>query len=165
MGVQKYLPIQEKRDLAPVESQAVQQGLSQWFPKLFPSYGTPVVELLASPAKSAILGGGIMALATGALGFLQGAKCNKTAALFALGGAALGGIMSYFSRQQSNENILDLMKRLPSGATKRDLLSDPAYQADLNRQAMMMGNRGDFSSGLLAGALVSSTFRPTFKNR
>jgi hypothetical protein len=50
--------------------------------------------------------------------------------------------VTYLQRQAKNEGVVDLMKRLPEGGTKRDLLSDPAMQADRQRDAMrgMYGN-------------------------
>ena len=60
----------------------------------------------------------------------------------ALIGALLAGLPSYFSRKAKNEDIKDLMTRMPRGATKRDMLTDPAYQADLMRQSMQGGGGG-----------------------
>lgn len=36
------------------------------------------------------------------------------------------------------------MRRLPAGATIRDLEADPTYQADLNRTAMMAAGAGRY---------------------
>lgn len=52
-----------------------------------------------------------------------------------MAGLLLFGTLGFINRRQSNENILDLMSRLPEASTKRDLLSDPVYQADLQRKA------------------------------
>ena len=56
-------------------------------------------------------------------------------------GAAFGAFSGYFGRRQANENILDLMRRLPEGATRRDMLSDPVYQQELTRRAMRAQRR------------------------
>ena len=152
-GVQNYLPIAETRPLATEERAEVQRGLSRWWPKIGAGYATPMSELLASPTKSGILNAGLL----GALGSLFGltARHSGIAAIGGGIGAILGGITGFINRRQQNENIIDLMRRFPEGATKRDMLSDPVYQSDLNRSAMAhSGGGGD----LLTGALLASSF-------
>lgn len=138
VGVQSYLPVNNKRTFSWAEKQQVSQGLQRWWPKLFASYGTPAHQLLASPGKAALLVGGLFALVGMALGghYIEGE--NKTISALAGGliSGGLGSVLGYFGRQQKNENMLDLMERFPEGATRRDILSDPVYQADLNRGSM-----------------------------
>jgi hypothetical protein len=155
-GVQKYLPIAEKRDLAPEERADAKKGLSQWWPKIGAGYSTPMSELLSSPTKSSIISGGI----AGVLGALAGAGMRHSAAIAGLGGlgAILGGIGGFISRRQENENILDLMGRFPAGATKRDMLSDPVYQSDLNRRAMQAAARNSGGGDMLTAMMVGSAF-------
>jgi hypothetical protein len=152
-GVQNYLPIDKKRRMAPEERADVQRGLSQWWPKIGAGYATPMWELLANPTKSSILNAGLL----GTLGGLFGATARHSgiAAAAAGLGALLGGITGFINRRQQNENIIDLMSRLPEGATKRDMLSDPVYQSDLNRMAMARANGG--GSDLLTTALLASS--------
>lgn len=152
-GVQNYLPIAETRSLAPEERAEVQRGLSQWWPKIGAGYSTPMSELLASPAKSGILNAGLI----GGLGGLFG-LATKHSAFAAIGagiGALIGGISGFINRRQQNENIIDLLRRFPEGATKRDMLSDPVYQSDLNRASMAQAGGG---SDLLTSALLASSF-------
>lgn len=137
VGVQSYLPVQAKRPFSRQEQDAIQHGLDQWWPKFFPSYSTTPEELLASPAKSA-LAAGILGTALGAI--LTMSHRLPLSILPVLG--FLGGGLGYFLRRQHNEDVLDLMHRFPAGATRRDLLSDPVYQAELNRQAMHANNGG-----------------------
>lgn len=52
--------------------------------------------------------------------------------------------MAYLKRNAQNEGLVELMKRLPEHAVKRDVLADPAVQADANRDVMRsMGQGGD----------------------
>jgi hypothetical protein len=158
VAVQQFTPIQEKRDISPQEAQQVAMNTStRWWPKLYASYGTPLPELMADPTKSGIISGGLGALGGSLLGLawsggrpLLGAGIG--AALLGIGGAITG----FFARRQQNENIMDLMRRLPEGATRRDLLSDPAYQAELNRQAMSTRPTNDLASALITTSILSS---------
>lgn len=136
VGIQSYLPVNQKRSFTFAEKQSIQTGLGQWWPKIFKSYATPTAQLLANPAKSAILAGGILGL----VGLAVGLSANVEHRGLAAGviGTITGGIgaaLGFFGRQQKNEDVLDLMSRFPEGATRRDILSDPVYQADLNRKA------------------------------
>jgi hypothetical protein len=72
-------------------------------------------------------------------------------------GALLGGFSSFAKRKRENGDILDILQRMPSGATKRDLLSDPVYQRDLDRRAAGNGNGLDtfLTASLLANSLGS----------
>ncbi len=141
IGTQAYLPVMEKHDLEKPEQKKIDQGLNRWWPKIGAGYSTAIPELLASPGKSATLS----AVGTGITGAGLGLMACKNAIGASIGGLlgmALGGITGFINRRQQNENILDLMQRLPQGATKRDLLSDPVYQADLARQAATRSNAG-----------------------
>ena len=75
-----------------------------------------------------------------------------------IGGLGLGGLaalLTYFGRKQRNEDVEDLMSRLPEGATRREMLSDPVYQRDLDRAHMaMMGGRSGGAQGGAAGMLA-----------
>ncbi|MDH4378700.1 MAG: hypothetical protein QE263_02180 [Vampirovibrionales bacterium] len=160
IGTQQYLPIQAKRQLTPLDQAEVQRGLSQWFPNIFQSYATPLYKMLASPFKSSLLSG---LVAGGAAALYAGLSRlgGGTIALVGGGAALLVGIISYFSRQQANDNVLDLMQRLPEGATKRDMLSDPVYQKDLDRRAMAAGGYGgggDLSTLLIAQSLMGGHY-------
>lgn len=170
-GVQQYLPVNEKRNLTPQEMAAVEKGLKQWWPQMFPHYGTPVSDLLASPAKSGALAG-----AGGALASVLIAAMHVPHLLIPIGLIAglLSGGLGYFIRKQSNGDRLDLLRRLPAGATRRDMLSDPVEQARMNRASMVaVGNTFGVDGGmLLADALVgawagrrAASYRPSYRYR
>jgi hypothetical protein len=155
VGVQNYLPIMEKREsLEKPEQKQVKEALHHWLPRIGAGYSTPMPELLASPTKSAILSGAGTALLFAAGGLVMIEK--KAAALVGGAiGAGVGAFSGFISRRQSNENILDLMQRMPEGATKRDYDADPAHQAELNRSAMRAGNSG---GDLFTTMMVASMF-------
>ena len=141
IGTQAYLPVMEKHDLEKPEQKEIKRGLSQWWPRIGAGYSTPIPQLLADPLKSGILS----AIGTGIVGAVIGVLAIRSLLSLVVGGALgmlIGGVMGFINRRQQNENILDLMQRLPQGATKRDLLSDPVYQADLTRQAAARANSG-----------------------
>lgn len=136
LAFQQFAPIAKRRNFSPAEQEDIAAGESKIIPKIWQSYETPMYQLLASPAKTGIMSSVPGALAGGALGYLAGGR--EGAGIGAVGGGALTGFLGYFSRRQRNENIKELMRRLPPHATKRDMLSDPAYQADVERQHQLM---------------------------
>lgn len=135
VSLQQYMPLAPRRaDLNPEEQANVDEGQSQWFPKLFRSMAdSPAVDM-SSPGKAslmaALVGGG--AAATGA--HFLGAKPEHTAVAGA-GAATLSGLLAYFSRKANNEGIVEMMRRLPPGGTRRDMLADPVLQQELNRDS------------------------------
>ncbi len=151
VSVQNYLPVSNKREFTSQEQEQIDAGLNQFWPKIYSSYATPLPQMLANPFEYAACIGTLL----GAAGACVGALMNKAQpALGVFLGAAVGigvGVSSYFQRQQQNENILEIMRRLSPGATKRDLLSDPVYQKDLDRRAMADGNA--MNTALMAGML------------
>ena len=152
-AVYGYTPVGARRDFDPAEKQEVEEGLSSWWPQIFQSYGTPAHRLLASPGKQALLYG-LLGAVPGALGgaALGGAMTNSPpaspgaaplvgAGVGALGTGGLTALLGYLMRDQSNEGWLELMRRTPQHSpTKRDLLSDPVYQAEEDRNTMLAAN-------------------------
>lgn len=135
-GVQRYLPIAERRPLTLQEKDEVRKGLSRWWPKIGAGYSTSIPQMLASPIKNSLLVGGFGGSAAGLLAMAERTSVKRFGAIGALIGASLCGIGNYIRRKRQNEIMIDLMQRLPEGATKRDLLSDPAYQEDLKRASI-----------------------------
>ena len=177
LAVQENMPVAERRDITEEDKKKMQEGESRWFPRIFSSYGTPAQELLSSPAKGALLHGlgGALAGSLGgaALGSqLQDTNLNKILGASLIGGLGLGGLTGiggYFSRKAQNEGIKDLMLRLPQGATKRDLLSDPVYNRDesirrlntirgLNDIHHMNAYNGLYSNGFSLNSPFASSF-------
>jgi hypothetical protein len=135
-GIQRYLPIAPKRPLTEAEQQEIRKGLNRWWPKIGAGYITPIPQLLASPFKSSLLTGGLGGSLTSLFALTEKKMLPHLGVLGLLIGGGLCGIGNYIWRERENENIIDLMHRLPVSATKRDMLSDPAYQEDLKRAAM-----------------------------
>lgn len=124
------------RELSPHEEEALAAGKSRWMPRIFQSYGTPIPELMASPLKTGLIFGlpaGIVGAGLGSA--VGGALTNKpTSGMGALiGGLGAGGLAALaagMDREAKNEGLEELMRRMPEGAAKRDLLADPQYQSD-----------------------------------
>lgn len=162
-----YTPIAPKRDLDPEEQQLIDQAKTNWMPRIFTSQATKLHELLASPGKQAVLsgllGGGLGAGLGAAFGHKLGrGDEGSTLAGAGIGGLALGlpsALSGYWGRQAENDDIEEQMKRLPAGATLRDMMSDPVWQADANRAAMMAAQQGSgrFGSGMLTGAMLANS--------
>jgi hypothetical protein len=157
LGVQQYAPLGPGRDFSEEEEKSISEEKTHWLPKIFQSYQTPIPELLASPGKQSVgaglLGGGLGALLGGAAGAsMQGGgqaglpDGYRMAAGAAAGGLGLGGIMAllqYYTRKKKNEDIEELMRRLPEGAVRRDMLADPVYQKDLDRKSQAAERAAD----------------------
>lgn len=139
MGMQQFLPINERREFNPDEQKRIEKGKSRWIPRIFTSYGTDPAETMASPTKqgllTALLGAGAGGLAGARLGSVGGNL--ESAGIGGLIGAGVGGLAGglggMWGREAKNESIEELMRRLPPGARMRDIMSDPVYQRDTDR--------------------------------
>ena len=128
--------ISAQRELSPEEESSLAAGKKRWLPRIFQSYGTPIPELMASPAKTGLIFGlpaGLIGAGIGSAfgGALANRNNSTTGAL--IGGLGLGGaaaILASMHRDAQNEGLEELMRRLPENAAKRDLISDPQYQKD-----------------------------------
>ena len=138
LNLQSYMPLQKRREFNNTEQQQIDEHLGNMLPKIWQSKQTPLYELLSSPGKSsagilalgAALGGG----AGGAFGEGKLENVGKGALVGGLA-ASLPAALAYYRRNQLNEDVMEQLRRLPEGATVRDLEADPAYQADLDRDA------------------------------
>lgn len=161
-----YAPIIDRREFTDAELDQIAESSDRLLPKIWQSNRTPAHKLLASPSKQGLLA----ALAAGSLGAagggLMGASLGRQepslrGGLIGAAGvgslsALVGGLLQYYSRKQQNEDITELMRRLPPNANVRDLKSDPAYQADLNRkyQAQQMAA---ITNALAAGQFAKAS--------
>lgn len=127
------------RQLSPDEEDALEAGKSRWLPRIFQSYGTPIPELMASPLKTGLifgvpaglLGAGIGSAIGGSAHGSDGKGYSGMGALIGgLGAGGLAAIAASMDREAKNEGLEELMRRMPEGAAKRDLLADPQYQSD-----------------------------------
>lgn len=127
------------RELSPDEERALETGKSRWLPRIFQSYGTPIPELMASPLKTGLIFGVPAGLIGAGLGSAIGGAAHGAngkgysgmgALLGGLGAGGLAALAAGMDREAKNEGLEELMRRMPEGAAKRDLLADPQYQAD-----------------------------------
>jgi hypothetical protein len=160
VGTQQYMPINQKRQLTPQEQKEIEKRKKSW-PSWYTSYATPATGLIASPFKSGI----VSTIGTALLGGLTGLIFtleSRSRLTYALIGAGIGAVLGFFigplNRKKKNEDIIDLMQRLPEGASKRDILSDPVYQADLTRKANSDNTSGTFFDAALLGGVLGSSY-------
>jgi hypothetical protein len=159
-GMQQYLPVMEKHELEKPDEKQIDKNLHNWWPRIGAGYATPVPELLASPGKSAAISG----LGTGVIGALGGLVFmmrNRGVGALIGGtlGAGIGAVTGFINRRQQNENLTEIMKHLPQGATKRDLLSDPVYQKDRELAATRAaGGGGDIFTGMMMASMLGNGF-------
>jgi hypothetical protein len=123
-----YVPIGGRREsFSPDEQSEIDQGQSQWLPKVIKTDATRIPQLMASPAKQgllqALLGAGLGAgsgyFAGKHLG--SGTHAGLGAALGGLGVGAASGIHGFINQHHTNDDLTERMRRLPPGSTKRDL--------------------------------------------
>ncbi len=154
---QRFMPLGAPRALEADELDQVFEHSQKLFHKFKPGYDTPIAHLLSSPSKGAALSGlsagGLLGSAAGLFTRLlkkqdwhRGQRIGdayhpfnpKQALAIGVGlGATVGifaGVRTYLRRRKRNEDYLDIMSRLPPGANYRDYLSDPAVQAEIERQ-------------------------------
>jgi hypothetical protein len=143
----------ERRGLTEAEMIELQKGLGQWFPKVFQSAGTPVAQTLASPLKNSLLHGAMGAIPGaaigGGLGYLIGKKDLHKALVGAGIGAGVTGLLStvrqYIRRKRENEDVTELLHRLPEEPVLRDLMfqedRDKMIQAKVQRAVNVAGRR------------------------
>lgn len=146
-NVQSLLPISERRELSPEENREIRHGDEQWIPKIFESLNdSPAVRMANPGAQAALWGGGIGLPAAALIG-----SATDSAPAGLVGGAALGGLASllaFYRRRQKNEDIREIMQRLPEGANLRDFEADPIMAERRMAALMRQQNTG---AGLRVG--------------
>lgn len=167
IAIRDDLPIAEQRQLSEQEQKKIQEGMESWWPKISPGFNSKPSELLADPGKVGVIqGAGLGALATGITGALLSANGFTAGegfltALIGIGSGVLGFMGGLFTQRQKNENVVDMMKRLPEGATLRDMMADPLYREQL-RPTYTQGDSGwgsTLNTVLLASALTRNNRR------
>lgn len=134
-SVQSYLPLHARRELSEEEQARIEQRKRAILPKLFKTLrDTPDADMYSPITKASLLG----LLGAGLGGALGLAAGRGTGAALGAGLGALGlGVLGYKGREAENANIEEMMARLPEGANRRDMQSDPVYQAEQDRNAML----------------------------
>ena len=140
--------LSEERTLSTKEKQVIAQAQTRWMPTLYPIYSTPLIDLLASPFKYTLLRA-VPLVALLSLYVWYESRYGKSVfrstslVLIIAGVFALIFLVGMYVRQyQRNKNVLDMLRRLPQGATYYDFLQNPVVQGDLNRRTWMSGRLG-----------------------
>jgi hypothetical protein len=160
--INEYVPLVHRREFTPAEETEVAAGESQFIPQLITTDSTRIPKLLSSPRKgglaAGIAGGGLGAAAGGAIGY--GAGGVPGAVIGGVAGGALGGgiagVRQYLKRLRHNEYTKEMMRRLPEGATKRDLDLEILIGGALKNNFEKMGAKAE-SVAALSGRLQLSS--------
>lgn len=152
--------LSKERTLSTKEKTIIAAAQTRWMPTLYPVYSTPLIDLLASPFKYTLLRAvPLLAL----LGVYVWFESRNTKSLFrstslvltiagVLGAIFLVGM--YVQQYRRNNNVVDMLRRLPRGATYYDYLQSPVVQGDMNRRALSSSGSTAVaagSGGLLGG--------------
>ena len=159
IGFQTNLPVGERRDLSAQEQKELDAGLSGFWPKIMPGYNTKLPQMVADPVKVGAITGTGAAVTVGTIATLIGSKAavmgepiTATIGAVVTGLAAIAGFVGgFFSQRNQNENVQDMMHRLPEGATYRDMLSDNVYN-----QSQVSSAGSNLTNPLLAGMIAGS---------
>jgi hypothetical protein len=124
--LRSYVPIGDRREsLTPDEQGQIDDGQSQWMPKMIQTDATPISQLMASPGKHGLLKALLMGGLGGAAGFGVGKGLGTSpglaAGIGAGAGALYGGLTGYVNQHHENDDLAERMRRMPAGSTKRDL--------------------------------------------
>ena len=133
--MQQYMPLVGRRTrFTPQEQETIDANKSNWFPALFPSSAdSPAVDM-HSPGKAALMAG----LLGGGAGLLGASALDASPQTKAVAGTGLGtlaAIVAYLKTRANNDSVEESMRRIPANGTRRDVESDPVYQANLDRLA------------------------------
>jgi hypothetical protein len=130
--IRRMVQLQGRRnEFMPDEEAAIRHGKSQMFEPIIQGEETPIPELMASPGKQSLTAGALAAAAGGLMGHQIGDKALPALGMEAhpMAGAAIGAgtlgtlaaLYQYINRNEQNKDLEETMRRLPPGATKRDL--------------------------------------------
>jgi hypothetical protein len=151
--------LSKERTLSTKEKTVIAAAQTRWMPTLYPVYSTPLIDLLASPLKYTLLRAVPVLAITGLyLWYItrggQGPNSSLAMLLSVVGVFALIFLAGMYVQQyRRNNNIKDMLRRLPRGATYYDYLQSPVVQGDMNRRALSSGSTAVAagSGGLLGG--------------
>ncbi len=153
-----------RRQLSANETADLAKNQENWFPTILRSQATPLAELTSSPGRGAVLGG----LGGAALGGVVGANLSQHTPAEGYGGligagigALGGGLAEYIRRTIGNADVEETMRRLPEGATRRDMVIDPYQQ--VMRDEMHDRNIERLAAGAFASK-VATSLNPMFND-
>ena len=141
VNMPQFAPMGDKRDFSQQEQSQISDAEGKILPKIFKSNIDPITADMSSPGWSSVLSAAGGTAYGGLLGRVLGSAFDSNGgstgagigtALGMLGGGTLGGVVGHNVREAKNNTLKDYMSRLPEGATRRDLHSDPVYQKELD---------------------------------
>lgn len=148
LAMQQYAPIHARRELSPNEEGEVEREQGKWLRAPFASDSAPISRKMADPLKRALIASLFFAVPGGVAGALAGKKLGGGLGAMAAAGSAgaaatggLGGLLTYMVNDRTNEDLKEMMRRLPEGARIRDMKSDPVYQKERDRATQMAAAR------------------------
>lgn len=158
-----------KRSLTPQERAEIQMAQQKSRPARNENYGTPLIDMMSSPKSAGLktfVGSFIIgSLLTGvlALPLLAEKRLPGLPILFGATGSvimflfsALAGRIAYNDRKVQNANLEHLLTRLPEGATKADMMTDPLYRAEQLDKAAKQGAVDPYMAGAFGFMLGSN---------
>ena len=133
--MQQYMPLVGRRSrFTPQEQETIDANKRNWFPKMFTSSAdSPAVDM-HSPGKAALMAG----LLGGGAGLMGASALDASPQTKVVAGTGLGtlaAIVAYLKTRANNDSVEESMRRIPANGTRRDVESDPVYQANLDRLA------------------------------
>lgn len=141
---QQFMAPHPRRELSEFEQDDVSKAKGKIFPKIFKSNKDPIHADMSSPWVPGMglgaLGagvGGLAGLAGGTLGAggdTSGMSDELGGGLGALLGGGIAGTVGYKGREAKNNTLEDAMQRNQPGATRRDLMADPVFQKEKDRE-------------------------------
>jgi hypothetical protein len=136
-----------RRELTREEQSQIYVAQQKWYPQLFQTYNTTLLEMMASPLKKAIIDVSISAVVL-IIGFLIGNKyldmnINVNIGIVVIIVLSLfTAYGSYVGQWKENDNLVLMVSLSHPNATKYDYESSPVIQAKLMRQAYSEGGGG-----------------------
>ena len=134
--------LSSERTLSPKEKTVIASAKTRWMPTLYPVYSTPLIDLLASPLKYTLLKAVPLLALLGLYVWFE-SRNNKslfrsTSLVLTIAGVfgAIFLVGMYVQQYRRNKNIVDMLRRLPRGATYYDYLQSPVVQGDMNRRVL-----------------------------
>jgi hypothetical protein len=137
--VGKFIPIDgSRRELTPEEQKEVDEKSDRLLPDLIQTDTTPIPNMMSNPKKQGLLA----ALLGGAAGAAGGYYGGQAAGISPVGSsiglgtlaAMLAGIPTYLNQHENSQRMLEVMKRLPKGATRRDYNAEEMLASALARR-------------------------------
>ena len=168
--IRSFLPgFGERREsFTPDEEQQIDEKSNRWMPDIVQTDSTPIPNMMSSPKKQGILAALLAGIPAAGVGYMASPAGYKGIAAGVGGGLAglLAGLARWHGQNKEHSHIQEVMRRLPSGATKRDydieeMLSDAlAHRFGEEKLGGVMPIVVGGLGGLAAGSVLNHVVRP-----